>query len=182
MLRHLILMAALVLPGFGWEFTYSATTSGPSVPRWNRPLENLSGLSGLGTNVAYHVRSFVAPVTGIYSFISTTTPTWDNFLVLYQGAFSPAAPMTNVIAANDDWPSFGIIGESRISRTLTAGVTYNIVTTGYTNASTGFFNNTVSTPTPEPATWMMIAFGMAVLLLRRRLTPGAGTSRAAGRG
>lgn len=166
MLRNALVLVMLALPGFAWEFSYSATTSGSSVPTWNRPVESLSGLSALGTNVAYNVRSFIAPVTGVYTLISLSSPTWDNFLVLYQGAFNPSAPMTNAIAANDDWPSFGIIGESRIVRTLNAGVTYNIVTTGYTNASTGFFTNTVSTPTPEPATWMMIALGMGVLLVR----------------
>lgn len=169
MWRHVMWMGVLAAaPGFAWEFTYSATTAGAGVPRWNRPLENLSALSGLGTNVPYHVQSFVAPVTGVYTFISTTSPTWDNFLVLYQGAFSAAAPLVNAIAANDDWPSFGIIGESRITRTLTAGVTYRMVTTGYTNTSTGFFSTTVSTPTPEPGSWVMMGLGLGLVWWGRR--------------
>ena len=169
-IRYLLMALCLAVPGWGWEFTYSATTLGAG-PTWNRPVENLSGLSGLGTNVRYSVQSFVAPVTGSYTLISTATPTWDNFLVLYQGAFNAAAPLANAIAANDDYPTFGIIGESRIVHTLTAGLTYNIVTTGYVNASVGAFTNVISTPTPEPATWLMISFGVGVLLIRRRLSP-----------
>ena len=169
-MRHVLLLLCCALPGWAWEFTYTATTSGPG-PTWNRPVEDLSALSTLGTNVRYQVQSFVAPVTGSYLLQSIATPTWDNFLVLYRGAFNAATPFVNAIAANDDYPTFGIIGESRIVQTLTAGLTYNVVTTGYFNSSTGTFTNTISTATPEPATWMMIVFGVSVLLMRRRLSP-----------
>jgi hypothetical protein len=91
---------------------------------------------------------------------------WDNFLVLYQGPFNAASPMTNAIAANDD---FGFIGQSRIVQALTAGTTYRVVTTGFWNFSNGAFSNTISTPTPEPSTWLMLAAGAAMVLLRRRV-------------
>lgn len=169
MMRYLLLVLALALPGWAWEISYAATTAGAST--WNRPVESLAGPSGVGTAVPYHVSSFVAPVTGVYTLHSVATGGWDNFLVLYQGAFAPGSPLTNAVAANDDWPTFGIIGQSRIVRTLTAGLTYNLVTTGYFNSSMGTFTNTISTPTPEPATWMMIAFGVCVLMMRRKLSP-----------
>lgn len=164
--RYLLLALCLALPGSAWDFSYSATTNG--APTWNRPVQNLSGLSGIGTNVEYSVQSFVAPVTDTYTINSLATGGWDNYIFLYVGAFNAAAPFVNVIAANDD---FAFIGQSRIVQALTGGLTYNVVTTGYFNNSSGAFSNTVSTPTPEPKTWLMIAFGVGVLLMRRRLSP-----------
>jgi hypothetical protein len=162
-IRTLILMLVLAAPGWCWAFNYSATTSG--APTWNRPVESLSGLSIFGTNVEYHVQSFVAPVSASYTINSIATGGWDNFLVLYQGAFNAASPLTNVIAGNDD---FGFIGQSRIVRSLTAGTTYNVVTTGFFNSSSGAFSNSISTPTPEPATWMLVAAGAGFVAFRRR--------------
>lgn len=155
---------AFALPGFGWDFSYSATTN--AAPTWNRPVATLGGLSLIGTNVEYHIQSFVAPETATYTITSIATAGWDNFLVLYQGAVNVASPLVNAIAGNDD---FGFIGQSRIVSNLTAGVTYNVVTTGFLNSSSGAFTNTISTPTPEPGTWLMIGSAlMALGLIRRR--------------
>ena len=171
MIRYFTLLAALALPGWAWDFTYSATTVG--APTWNRPVQDLSGLSPNGTNVEYHTQTFIAPYSSSYTINSLATGNWDNFLVLYQGAFNPNAQFTNAIAGNDD---FGFIGQSRIVRSLTAGVSYTVVTTGFFNFSEGAFTNTISTPTPtpEPGTWAMIVAGLGTVMFRRRLTPRQG--------
>ncbi|MCS6774946.1 MAG: proprotein convertase P-domain-containing protein [Chloroherpetonaceae bacterium] len=124
--------------------TYTGTTVGG--PRWQRPLAGNppTGVSSLGNNVPYHVQSFVAAETGAYDFLSlgTNPVNWDNFLVLYRTSFNPAAPLSNVIIANDDFPSVGRSGFNGVN--LIAGTTYHIVTTGFSNTSAGEFTNTVN--------------------------------------
>ena len=78
--------------------TFAGTTVGG--PTFNRPLEDLSGLSAVGTAVAYDSHIFSVDTTGEYSFL--TTATFDTFSVLYTPTFSAAAPLTNALVANDD--------------------------------------------------------------------------------
>lgn len=184
-MRRMILAGFLLSATvFGWDFNYSATLTGQ--PTWTRPVQDLSGLSFIGLSVSYQVQSFVAPATGVYTFLSTATSpaNWDNFLVLYRNAFNPNAPLTNAVAANDDLNNnIANIGRSGFSTTLTAGINYFLVTTAFsTFGSVGSFTNGVSTTatvggnltaTPEPGTWLMVAFGIGTLLLRRRLLPAA---------
>jgi hypothetical protein len=162
-MRLILMLLALAMPGWAWQFTYSDTTAG--APAWNRPIAPPVFTSLIGTNVPYHSQTFVAPNTDTYTITSLATGGWDNFLVLYQGSFNPAAPLTNALAANDD---FGFIGQSRIVRSLTAGTTYVVVTTGFTNSSFGSFTNTVSDTIPEPSTWMLLGAGVIWIAARRR--------------
>lgn len=161
-MRSFLLLLALALPGWGWSFNYTATTAG--APTWHRPIESLGFLSLLGTNVPYHAQTFVAPTTDTYTIASLATGGWDNFLVLYQGSFNAAAPLANAIQANDD---FGFIGQSRMVRSLTAGTTYVVVTTGFLNGSSGGFYNVVHDSVPEPSTWMLMAAGLCLAARRK---------------
>jgi len=78
---------------------FTGTTVGGRT--WNRPAagKSPSGLSGVGTNVAFNLLTFQGTTSGSYSFLSTATNpvNWDNFLFLYQNSFNPNARLTNVI-------------------------------------------------------------------------------------
>jgi PEP-CTERM motif len=163
-LRTILLLLALAGVAPAWEFTYSSTTA--TEPFWFRPEEDLSGVPILGLS-RYRSQSFVAPTTAFYTLTSIAAGGWDNFIVLYQGSFNAFAPLTNAIAANDDFVS---TGRARIATNLVGGTTYHLVTTGYWLLESGAFTNTISN-TPEPATWLLMAFGCGVLMLRRQLMP-----------
>jgi hypothetical protein len=156
----LTLLASATLPA--WTFTYSDTTTG--APFWFRPDETLTSVPFFGLS-RYQATSFVAPTSGTYYITSAAAGGWDNFIVLYQNVFNAATPLANAIAANDN---FGGVGTSALSLTLVAGTQYHLVTTGFWLGPSGAFTNTI-TDTPEPATWLLIAFGCAALFLRRQL-------------
>ena len=164
MVRLVLAMLSLAGAAPAWEFTYSNTTT--TEPFWIRPTEDLTGAPLLGLS-RYSAQPFLAPYSALFTITSIASGGWNNFIVLYQGAFSAAAPLTNAIAANDD---FGGVGQSRIMANLTGGTQYYLVTTGYWLFDSGAFANTVSN-TPEPATWALLMFGCAVLMLRRQLLP-----------
>lgn len=177
-LRLLLLMLSVVSLAPAWTFTYSDTTA--TEPFWFRPAEDLSSVPIIGLS-RYSAQSFVAPTTATYylSSVATNPLAWDNFIVLYQASFNAGTPLSNAIAANDN---FGGAGQSRITASLTAGTTYHLVTTGYWLFASGDFSNSISN-TPEPATWLLLAFGCAMLLLRRQLLPSAAVAaRAVGSG
>lgn len=154
-------------------FTFTGDTT--AKPTYTRPLEDLSGLSAVGVGVRYDTFSFRVGTSGDYSFL--TTGAFDTFLTLYTGSFNPAAPLTNAIAANDDLlaPPFttsGFVG------TLTAGVTYVLVTTGFDATDFGAYSTTIGGPgaiaaVPEPAGYALFGLGLAALALRRRAVAAA---------
>ena len=150
--------------------TYNGTTVGG--PTFNRPLANgnnaPTSLSGTGTAVPYDFVMFTVATTGTYNFLSTsTTAGYDNYTVLYQGAFNAASPLTGVLIANDDLTSTTTSG---FSKALTAGTTYTFVTTGFSNTSAGTFTDAITlSAVPEPNTWAMVGAGLAGLVVVQRL-------------
>jgi hypothetical protein len=92
----------------------------------------------------------------------------------------PTAALTNAIIASDDFPNIGDIGTSGFNGvTLTSGVAYILVTTGYNNNTFGVFTNTISGdgnitlaagPVPLPAALPLFAAGLGAmgLMSRRR--------------
>lgn len=138
---------------------------------FNRLIEQLTDLSTIGTAVGYDTYSFNIDTTGTYTFL--TTAEFDSFSFLYQGSFDPNAPLSNVVAGDDDLlglTTSGFFGE------LTAGTPYVLVVTGYSNDSTGLFSSTIGGPgsivptpaVPEPETAAMFALGLGVLEWARR--------------
>ncbi len=152
--------------------SYSANTTGGAT--YNRPQQGCTVLSGVGTAVRYHVQALYTNVAGSYTFASTATGGWDNFLFLYNGAFNAATPFTNCLNSNDDGP--GGIGTSGFTQALLSGTQYYIVTTGFANADFGAFTNAVTGPgqvtfgllnnqvVPEPSTYALMATGLLGLV------------------
>lgn len=98
-------------------------------------------------------------LSGTYAFISQALAplNWDNFTVLYQGTFNAAAPLANVLIGNDDFAT-NSFGSSGFVNSPTAGTSYIFVSTGFANANSGDFSNSIiapawcSSPARSPAT------------------------------
>ncbi len=56
---------------------------------------------------------------------------WDNFAILYNGTFTPATPLVNAVAYNDEFPGAAFATTAGVTYNVTAGVTYTFVTTSY---------------------------------------------------
>jgi len=164
---------------FAAPVTFNGTLTG-SDDVFNRPFTSIS-LSGVGTATSYDVFGFHVNAAGVYSAESTafSAPGADTFLALYAGAFNPAAPLSNLLAYDDD---SGLGALSLLSATLQAGIEYYLVFTTYDNGDFGSYAGTLKTVTgggqvtldaasdvPEPATLGLL--GLALLgmqLVRRR--------------
>ena len=166
-----VAVAALALVGTAQADTYGYSGDTTGLATFDRPLAGFGGLSAFGTDVNYHALTFTVSVGGSYDFLSTASG-WDNFLLLYS-SFDASAPLSNGLIGNDD---LGAIGVSGFSYTLTAGASYTLVTTGFEGGvDFGAFSNSIDgpgavSPVPEPATYGLMALGLAGLgaLARRR--------------
>lgn len=112
-------------------------------PTFNRPLSGTppAGLSSVGTAVYYDVVQFQVSTTGTYTLTNTASAI-DAFSILYQNSFDPAAPLTNAIDADDDTNG----NDPVHTVSLTAGVTYILVTTSFDNAEVGAYTWAVAGP------------------------------------
>jgi hypothetical protein len=156
-----------------------------SDPTFNRPLSGTppGGLSAAGTAVSYDLYPFF--VTAAASFTLQTlsanlapNTADDTFIVLYQNAFNPLAPLSNAISADDD---SGAGALSLITATLNPGVQYYLVSTAFFNGAFGDYTGSISAtgapaailgmlPVPEPSTALMMlsALGLGGLVAARR--------------
>jgi hypothetical protein len=121
------------------------------------------------------VFSFTVDAVGSYVFASTSP--YDNYGLLYQGAFNAATPLANVIIGNDD-ANGGL--DYRFTTNLTTGNNYFLVSTGFNNSDFGAFTTTIdgtgsvtpiaSTSVPEPFTIVgTLVGGTAALRMRKKL-------------
>ena len=151
---------------------YSVSGDSTGGPTYNRAEPGVppTALSTIGTAVSYNTFLFSPVASGSYDF--RLTGAYDTFLTLYASPFSPTAPLTNIIAANDD---LGTSTNSGFTANLLAGTVYTAVISGYSNQSFGTYQLTIANAAavPEPATWgmMLAGFGMVGFGLRRRAKP-----------
>ena len=83
--------------------------------------------------------------TGSYSFLSSATSTFNNYLALYATAFDAASVDANLVITNDD--NAGATTRAGVANvTLTAGTTYYLVTTGTAADQSGSFIDTIAGP------------------------------------
>ena len=180
----LVAIAMLLLTASSKADTVTFTGNTTGGPTFNRPLVGTppTGVSAVGTAVRYTVTQLSVSLSGSYSFLSTSNTTgYDNFTILYSNSFNPASPLTNDLIANDDI----VFGQtSGFTFSLTAGVNYFFVNTGFNNDDFGAFTSTITGPgvitlggaqpgaIPEPATMILLGTGLAgvVAKVRRRKT------------
>ena len=124
----------------GNTFNVGALTAADQT--WIRNTGGTTCGASAGTTNYLDVFTFTVSTAGSYSFdLCTSGAEWDSHASLYQNAFSAANPCgtpANFIIADDDGnPSAGCILDSRITATLTPGITYYLVTTSFSGAITG---------------------------------------------
>lgn len=141
------------------------TSSIVAGPTFNRPT-SLTALSGVGTAVYYNVHPFVGPATGDFMLeMSTPTGVPDSYLLIYNGSFNPASPLTNLIGLDDD-SSAGVGFSSGIYMKLNAGQNYVAVATTFDNGEVGAYSLYIA-GAPEPATICLLMLGGMAVLRRR---------------
>lgn len=134
-------------------------------PTYSRPF---GGTSCSSSNTAYYdVLTFTVSTTGSYTFnMCHNGATWDGHAAIFQNAFNPANPCAipaNFVIANDDGNSGTCSAMPSLTATLTAGTTYYLVTSAFSNGTTGNYQwtytgpggATISTvvPTALPVEW-----------------------------
>ncbi|MFN9745731.1 MAG: PEP-CTERM sorting domain-containing protein [Betaproteobacteria bacterium] len=156
-------LAAMICcgPAQAGIFTFAGDTSG--APTFHRAVEDFSSLSSVGVANPYQVTEIAVSVTGSYSFL-TTSGGHDAFTFLYS-SFNPANATANGIIANDDLLGLTTSG---FSASLTAGVSYFFVSTGFAPTDFGSYSTTIGGPglaavVPEPATYALMLAGVAGL-------------------
>lgn len=163
---------AIVAPASAATVVFTGTTVGG--PVFNRPV-TLDTLSGVGTAVNYDPVGFTVDTAGDYTLTLTTG--FDSFLALYQGAFDPASPLTNLVALNDD--GVGAFGDAQLTFSLLTDISYFGVVTAFDNGVSFPYELTITGPgtanaiggvVPEPATWAMMIVGVGAVggAMRRR--------------
>jgi hypothetical protein len=91
-LRTVVLLAAVMALWTGTARAAPIVYNGTAVggPTWNRPLEDLSALSGVGTNVPYDVFAFTADTTTTVNIRSApTAPDTTTFSFCIKAASTP---------------------------------------------------------------------------------------------
>lgn len=138
-------------------------------PTFNRPIEDLSSLSSVGTTVRYDVLEFTVSAPSEYTFV--TTALFDPFVILYAPTFTATTPLVNAHLASDD-----LLGHttSGFTAVLDSNTVYRYVTTGFANTDLGNYSTTIGglgtvTLVPETGTYAMMALGLGLLgIVRRR--------------
>lgn len=182
-MRQILALATLAVSSFAFAPQASAATfvtvdsTSDGTDFYHRALYDFSDLSGVGTNTAYDAFAFSVTESGTYEFRSLTLPVstgWDNFLFLYEGSFDPGAATLNGVIGNDDFRRN--IGRAGFDVTLSTGVKYILVTTGYENDDMGRYLSVIrgpgeiTSPVPELETYSMMLAGLAAVgfMMRRR--------------
>lgn len=127
-----------------YTFSYSLTNASPT---YNRARADGSQLSTIGTTVPYITFTFKPSISGSYTFSNDYRTNNDNngdaMGFIYSPSFNPANALTNYITGDDNTNTGN---DYRITATLTAGVTYILVSTTYNNANYGTGSTLITGP------------------------------------
>ncbi|MDL1900906.1 hypothetical protein FBR02_09060 [Anaerolineae bacterium CFX9] len=110
-------------------------------PTYNR-LFNTNILSVTGSAVFYETHNFSVAISGTYTITMNAASIIDAHASIYQNSFNPAAPLSNVLAVDDD--SGPGVNPAFLSLNLMQGVTYIVVTSTLTNGMTGTYTWSLS--------------------------------------
>jgi hypothetical protein len=176
-------MLGLSQVAFAVDVPFSGALSATD-PTFNRTLVGNppTSLSGVGTAVSYDLLPFYVTLNDTYlaeTLSATLSPGTadDTFIAIYQTAFNPLSPLTNVVIADDDT---GVGNLSLATKALTAGTQYYLVVTSFSNGAFGNYTGHLDSTTglgqvvlgavPELPTsaMMLLSLGMAGALLRTR--------------
>jgi len=114
-------------------------------PTWDRPFTVGTGasgscsISGAGP-VSSETIPFHVDTTGLYTVFSAWTG-YDGYLHIYQIAFDPLDQCVNLVALDDDGPG-GLADSEIVDVTLTAGVQYYLIASGYGAGDEGPYSGT----------------------------------------
>jgi hypothetical protein len=176
----------LTLAGTATAYAGTLAFNGDTIggPTFNRPV-NLTALSGVGTNVNYETIGFTVDVADNYriEILGAAFPAAsggfvnDTHINLYTGIFNPLQPLLNLIALNDD---AGVGALSLLTANLLSSTNYVLVVTAFNNGAFGAYNGEIvgqtgtasltSSQVPVPATLVLIAAGIALLIRRDPLS------------
>jgi hypothetical protein len=129
----LIALAAPLRADLSWSFSGSLVAG----PTYQRPEEDLTASAN---EAYYHVQVFRVPDSGPCAVYSAQD--FDGFVSLYAGGFDPAAPLANLVAADDDGELGGLTSKLEPVH-LEPGVAYHLVTSSYFPRATGTFETTI---------------------------------------
>jgi hypothetical protein len=160
-MRLLITAAFVVTASFAAaQNAYFTGTLSANDPTWNRPFEDGSGLSGVGTSVFFDVQPFFVAANGTFTFetVAPTPNNYDTFAFIYQNVFNPATPLVNFVGGDDDFTgTFAILpgpfavppngtgsgGASPASQVLNvsllAGTQYYAINSSFSNGAVGTY-------------------------------------------
>jgi len=130
----------------GTEATVPFSGDNTSGPTWDRPYTLGTGTSGSCSissqgPVNYEVQPFFVDITGLYTIYAAWTG-YDGYLHLYENAFNPLDQCVDLIALDDDGPG-GTSDSEIVDVTLTAGLQYYLIASGYSAGAFGPYSGTI---------------------------------------
>ncbi|MBX3363965.1 MAG: hypothetical protein KF866_04300 [Phycisphaeraceae bacterium] len=146
---------------------FDSAASGLSMPA--RPTSLTTTTTGAGGGYTYDAMSFTPLVSGAHHLAMHISPPFDGYLLVYQGAFDPNAPLVNLIGI-DDIGGLGDPNSADMFLGLTAGQEYTLVATTFSAGSALRVSGLFTIAGPVPAPGAVALAGLAALggLSRRR--------------
>ncbi|MEZ5313732.1 MAG: hypothetical protein R2862_08825 [Thermoanaerobaculia bacterium] len=113
-------------------------------PTFNRPVAGGPSLSGVQSH--YNRQSF--EITSADTCYIYAQQNYDGYIHVYSGSFNPAAPLSNLVAGDDDGDLS--IGTSQLGPLALPAGHYILVSSGFGASSVGVFTNAIHCESETP--------------------------------